>query len=42
MKHFAAQEFGAPENYDLVVRADKGTTDEIADAIVAYAKAFVK
>ncbi|HIV55286.1 MAG TPA: cytidylate kinase-like family protein [Candidatus Anaerobiospirillum stercoravium] len=41
-KHFTAQEFGAPENYDLVVRADKGTTDEIADAIVAYAKAFVK
>ena len=41
-KHFTAQEFGDPLNYDLVVRADKGTTDEIAESIVAYAKAFIK
>ena len=41
-KHFTAQEFGDPANYDLVVRADKGTTDEIAESIVAYAKAFIK
>ena len=41
-KHFTAQEFGDPQNYDLVVRADKGTTDEIAESIVAYAKSFIK
>lgn len=41
-KHFTAQEFGNPDNYDLVIRADKGSVDEIADSIVAYAKAFIK
>lgn len=41
-RHFTAQTFGAKENYDLVIRADKGTTDEIADSIVAYARAFIK
>lgn len=41
-KHFTAQDFGDPKNYDLVVRADKGTTEEIADSIVAYAKTFIK
>lgn len=41
-KHFTAQNFGDPKNFDLVVRADKGTTDEIADSIVAYAKSFIK
>ena len=41
-KHFTAQNFGDSMNYDLVVRSDKGTPDEIADSIVAYAKSFIK
>lgn len=41
-KHFTAQDFGDPHNYDLVVRADKGSTDEIADSIIAYAKTLIK
>ncbi len=40
-KHFTSQDFGDPCNYDLVVRADKGSTDEIANSIVAYAKSLI-
>lgn len=41
-KYFTAHEFGDPANFDLMVRSDKGTLEDIADAIVSYAKAVIK
>ncbi len=39
-EHYTAHKFGSPRDFDLVIRADKGTPLQIASAITAYAQAF--